>query len=82
MKRELSAWGYNWATLLLGDINTQTWYSRLDARLMTLHCKKITVAKSKEVRTGWSNLIDKSGRIFKGRLWLKKGCFVDDDDHT
>jgi hypothetical protein len=23
-----SAWGYNWATLYLGDINTQTWLSR------------------------------------------------------
>jgi hypothetical protein len=23
MKREPSAWGYNWATLLLGDINTE-----------------------------------------------------------
>jgi hypothetical protein len=23
--REPSAWGYNWATLLLGDINTGTW---------------------------------------------------------
>jgi hypothetical protein len=22
-------WGYNWATLLLGDINTETWSSRL-----------------------------------------------------
>jgi hypothetical protein len=26
----------------------------LDARLMTLLCKKITVAKSKEMKTGWS----------------------------
>jgi hypothetical protein len=24
--------------------------------------------------------LDKSGRIFKGRLWLKKGCFDDDLD--
>jgi hypothetical protein len=29
MKREPSAWGYNWATLFLGDINTGTWPSRL-----------------------------------------------------
>jgi hypothetical protein len=28
-KREPSAWGYNWATLLLGDLNTGTWPSRL-----------------------------------------------------
>jgi hypothetical protein len=24
-----SAWGYNWATMLLGEINTGTWSSRL-----------------------------------------------------
>jgi hypothetical protein len=29
MKREPSAWGYNWATLFLGDIDTATWPSRL-----------------------------------------------------
>jgi hypothetical protein len=29
LKREPSAWGYNWATPLLGDINTWTWPSRL-----------------------------------------------------
>jgi hypothetical protein len=28
-KREPSARGYNWATLFLGDINTETWTSRL-----------------------------------------------------
>jgi hypothetical protein len=28
-KREPSAWGYNWATLYLGDINTGTWSSML-----------------------------------------------------
>jgi hypothetical protein len=27
--RKLSAWGYNWTTLFLGDINTGTWPSRL-----------------------------------------------------
>jgi hypothetical protein len=39
---------------------------------------KKNVAKSKEVKTGWS--IGKSGRIFYGRLWLKKGSFADDDN--
>jgi hypothetical protein len=31
MRREPCAWGYNWATLSLGDINThtRTWSSRL-----------------------------------------------------
>jgi hypothetical protein len=29
MKREPSAWGYNSATMFLGDINTGTWPSRL-----------------------------------------------------
>jgi hypothetical protein len=27
-KREPGAWGYNWATLSLGDINTANWSSR------------------------------------------------------
>jgi hypothetical protein len=46
----------------------------LDASLTTLLCKQITVAESKEVKTGC-----KSGRIFQGRLWLKQGCFACDD---
>jgi hypothetical protein len=55
-----SAWGYNWATLSLGDINTERpgpsgW--GLDARLRALLYKKNTVAKSKEVITG-SNLTE------------------------
>jgi hypothetical protein len=33
----------------------------------------------KEVKNRWSNVIDKSCRIFEERLWLKKGCFGDDD---
>jgi hypothetical protein len=45
---------------------------------MTLLCKKITVAKSKEVKTRWS--IDKSGRTFKEGLWLKKGCLASDNN--
>jgi hypothetical protein len=28
-EREPSVWGYNWAILFLGDINTETWPSRL-----------------------------------------------------
>jgi hypothetical protein len=37
----------------------------LDARLTNLLCKKKSaVAKSKEVKTGWFNLIDKFGGIF------------------
>jgi hypothetical protein len=28
-KRELDAWGYNWANLSLGDMNTGTWSTRL-----------------------------------------------------
>jgi hypothetical protein len=68
MKREPGAWGYNWATLFLGDINTETSPPGLglDARLMTLLCKKITVVKSKEVKSDGliHNRIGKSGRIF------------------
>jgi hypothetical protein len=29
MKREPSVWGYNWATLSLWDINSETWSYRL-----------------------------------------------------
>jgi hypothetical protein len=28
-KRDSDIWGYNWTTLLVGDINTETWTSRL-----------------------------------------------------
>jgi hypothetical protein len=47
----------------------------LDAALL---CKKNTVAKSKGVKIGWSTS-EKSGRIFVGRLWLRKGCFANDN---
>jgi hypothetical protein len=40
-EKEPGAWRYNWATLVLG----------LYARLMTLLRKKITVAKSRGVKT-------------------------------
>jgi hypothetical protein len=52
----------------------------LDARLTTLLCKKIIVAKSKEMKARRY----KSVGISRGRLWLKKGCFAngnDDDDY-
>jgi hypothetical protein len=52
----------------------------LDSSLTTLLCKQIIVTKSKEVKPGWSNSRDKSGKIFEGRLWLKIGCFASDDD--
>jgi hypothetical protein len=32
-EREPSVWGYNWATLFLGDINTGTWPSKLGGSL-------------------------------------------------
>jgi hypothetical protein len=31
IKREPSAWGYNWVNLSLGNINIETWASRLRA---------------------------------------------------
>jgi hypothetical protein len=40
-KREHSARGYNWATLLLGDINTGDWPSRLDKSRMR-QCATLT----------------------------------------
>jgi hypothetical protein len=38
--------------------NKHIWSSgcRLDARMTTLFCKKITVVKSKEAKTGWSEV--------------------------
>jgi hypothetical protein len=53
MKREPGACGYNWATLSLPDINTETWSFRLwvGCKADDLACKKNTVAKSKEVKT-------------------------------
>jgi hypothetical protein len=47
----------------------------LDARLMTLVCTKIIVAKSKVVKTG-CNLEEFS----KDGYGSKKGCFSNDDD--
>jgi hypothetical protein len=54
MKREPGAWGYNWATLSLGDINTETRSSRLGVGHkddgLALQIKNI-IAKSKEMKT-------------------------------
>jgi hypothetical protein len=48
MKRESRAWGCNWSILSLGDI----WGGwGLDLRLTILICKKVTVAKSEEMKT-------------------------------
>jgi hypothetical protein len=54
MKKELDARGYNWATLSIGEMNSVIWPSRMGVggRLTTIHCRKITVAKSKELKTG------------------------------
>jgi hypothetical protein len=43
----MGAEGYNWATLPLGDINTEAWSSEmgLDVRLTTVPCKKKIVEK-------------------------------------
>jgi hypothetical protein len=45
-EREHGGWGYDWATLSLGDLVLQVgcWAQG-----------KLVVAKSKEVKTGWSN---------------------------
>jgi hypothetical protein len=54
----------------------------LDARVATLLCKEITIAKSKEVNTDWSKSkgTDKSNRISEGKLWLKEVMFSHDGD--
>jgi hypothetical protein len=53
MKMEPSAWGYNWATLSLGYINTVTWSSRLGVgrRADEYVLKKYIIAKSTKVKT-------------------------------
>jgi hypothetical protein len=49
--------------------------------LVTLHCKKITGAKFKEVKTGWSDSLQ-NRQVWQNhrRPCLKKGSFSDDDD--
>jgi hypothetical protein len=64
-KREPGAWGCNWATLSLEDINTEIWSSRLGlgARLF----KIITVGKSNALNAAsyiYHDGMDVSGRIF------------------
>lgn len=54
--------GYNWTIPSLGDINRETWSSKLTSRLMTLLCKRNYCCQTKAVKTGWS------GSIFWGRL--------------
>jgi hypothetical protein len=38
--KETSAWGYNWATLFLGYINTGTWPSTLGGGLESARVKR------------------------------------------
>jgi hypothetical protein len=62
MKREPGAWGYNWATLSLADINTETWSSWLGGWTQgrrPCFVNKFFVVKSKEVNTGY-NLAESS----------------------
>jgi hypothetical protein len=58
-KRGTRGWGYNWATLSLRDINTETWPSTLGVgSKITLLCKKKNIFVTyKKVKTGWSNLL-------------------------
>jgi hypothetical protein len=62
---ESSAWGYNWATLSLGDRVQGHGPSgcELGARLTTLLCKQIIATKSKEVKTG-CNLAETSKEVY------------------
>jgi hypothetical protein len=67
-EREPGAWGCNWATLFLGDINTWAWPSMLGIgrKADDLNLSKIVVVKSKKVNTGF-NLAQFS------KVALKKG---------
>jgi hypothetical protein len=60
MKREPDAWGYNWATLSLGDINTETCPSRLGVGCKACS-KKNAVEKIKGVKP--DGLIPRSGEL-------------------
>jgi hypothetical protein len=53
----------------------------LDARLTTLLCKnkKILLRNPKKWKAD-GPIQAKSDRIFYGSLWLKKGCFANDND--
>jgi hypothetical protein len=70
-EKEPGAWGYNWATLSLGDKIKRPcppgW--GLDATLMTLPCKKNIIMKSREMKTG-CNLAEsyKEGHGSKGAV--------------
>jgi hypothetical protein len=54
--------GYNWATRSLRDINTGAWSSRLGAehKANDDFAVKNTVAKSKEVKIGWTDTLRKA----------------------
>jgi hypothetical protein len=52
----------------------------LDARLRTSLCKKKALLLWNPKKWRPDALIEKSNRIFKGRQWLKKGYFANDND--
>jgi hypothetical protein len=63
-RRWPSTWGYTWATISLGDINTETWSSRLvlDARMTTLLCKNNYCCEMQRIGI----------RMQSGRIFLRK----------
>jgi hypothetical protein len=68
---EPGAWGHNWATLSLGDINTGTWPFKLGpGSVKKNYCSEIQISENRM----------QYGRIFSGRLWLNKGCLANDDN--
>jgi hypothetical protein len=72
---EPGAWGYNWATLSLRDINTETWPSRLG---VGRNVKELLLQSSKSQTDGL--IQDKFGRTFLKRPWAQKGLFCNGDD--
>jgi hypothetical protein len=74
MEREAGAWGCNWATLSLGDINTETYSSSLGVGRKADDLAA-AAAKSKQVKTGCS-LAETS----KEGCGSKKGCFAIEGD--
>jgi hypothetical protein len=78
MKREPSTWVYNWATLLLWD-KYRDLASKDEGWKQGLLCEQNYCLWSPKKWKPDCLIQDKFGRIFEGRLWLRKGSFANDD---
>jgi hypothetical protein len=74
MEMEPGAWWYNWATLSLGEMKTETWSSSLGVGHMDLVLKKILLRNPKKINC-ITNLAESSEEGC-----ASKGCFANDDE--